>query len=75
SYDWSKYDFAHVLYQPAKMSPQELQEGYNLVFRKFYSWPRIFRRTLRNWRYLHYFLPASLYYSWVSHHPKTVPLV
>ncbi|MCX7667733.1 MAG: B12-binding domain-containing radical SAM protein, partial [Atribacterota bacterium] len=37
SYDWSKYDFAHVVYQPAKMTPQELQEGYNLVFRQFYS--------------------------------------
>jgi radical SAM superfamily enzyme YgiQ (UPF0313 family) len=73
SYDWSKYDFAHVVYQPAKMTPQELQEGYNLVFRQFYSWPKILRRTLRNWRYFHYFVPASFYYSWVSRHPKTVP--
>ncbi|WP_427365864.1 B12-binding domain-containing radical SAM protein [Candidatus Caldatribacterium saccharofermentans] len=73
SFDWSKYDFAHVVYQPAKMTPQELQEGYNFVFREFYSLPRIARRLLRNWRYLHYFLPASLYYHWVASHPKSLP--
>ncbi|MEN3184961.1 MAG: radical SAM protein [Atribacterota bacterium] len=73
SFDWSKYDFAHVVYQPAKMTPEELQEGYNFVFREFYSLPRIAKRLLRNWRYLHYFLPASLYYHWVASHPKSVP--
>lgn len=73
SFDWSKYDFAHVVYQPAKMTPKELQEGYNFVFQKFYSLPRIARRLFRNWRYLHYFLPASLYYHWVASHPKSVP--
>ncbi len=73
SHDWSRYDFAHVVYRPAKMTPQELQEGYNYVFRKFYTWPKILRRALRNWRYLHYFLPASFYYSWVSRHSKAVP--
>ncbi|MCS7241375.1 MAG: B12-binding domain-containing radical SAM protein [Candidatus Caldatribacterium sp.] len=73
SFDWSKYDFAHVVYQPAKMTPEELQEGYNLVFREFYSLPRIAKRLFRNWRYLHYFLPASLYYHWVASHPKGLP--
>lgn len=73
SLDWSKYDFAHVVYQPAKMTPQELQEGYNFVFREFYSLPRIVGRLLQNWRYLHYFLPVSLYYHWVASHPKSVP--
>lgn len=73
SFDWSKYDFAHVVYYPAKMTPEELQEGYNFVFREFYSIPRIVRRLWRNRRYLQYFLPASLYYHWVASHPKVVP--
>ncbi len=73
SYDWRKYDFAHVVYRPLRMTPQELQDGYNHVFRQFYSLPRVIKRTMRNWRYAHYFLPASLYYHWVSRHPKSLP--
>jgi len=73
TYDWSKYDFAHVVYQPARMTAEELQKGYNEVFRKFYSWPLAWKRVLRNWKYLHYFIPATLYYNWVSRHPKDLP--
>ncbi|MGB9887251.1 MAG: B12-binding domain-containing radical SAM protein [Moorellales bacterium] len=72
SYDWSKYDFAHVVYRPARMTPQELQEGYNYVFRSFYTWPRVLKGVLRHWRYLPYIIPTKLYYSWVSRHPKAV---
>lgn len=74
SFDWSKYDFAHVLFEPARMTPQELQEGYNSVFSKFYSVPKILKRAVGNWRYLAYFLPASLYYHWVSMHPKQISM-
>ncbi|MCR4419741.1 MAG: radical SAM protein [Clostridia bacterium] len=70
SYDWSRYDFAHVVYRPARMSPRELQDGYNFVFRSFYSWPRIAKGIARHWRYLPHVLRTKLYYSWVSRHPK-----
>jgi len=73
SYDWRKYDFAHVVYHPLRMTPQELQDGYNYISRQFYSLPRIGKRTIRNWRYAHYFLPASIYYHWVCRHPKSLP--
>jgi len=73
SYDWRKYDFAHVVYRPLRMTPQELQDGYNYIFRQFYPLPRVIKRTMRNWRYAHYFLPVSLYYHWVSLHPKSLP--
>ena len=72
SYDWRKYDFAHVVYHPLRMT-QELQDGYNYISRQFYSLPRIGKRTIRNWRYAHYFLPASIYYHWVCRHPKSLP--
>jgi len=73
SYDWREYDFAHVVYHPLRMTPQELQDGYNYIFRQFYSLSRVVKRTIRNWRYAHYFLPASIYYHWVSRHPKSLP--
>lgn len=71
-YDWSKYDFAHVVYQPARMSPRELQEGYNYVFRSFYSWRGMAKGILRHWRYLPYVLRTKLYYSWISRRPRLV---
>jgi radical SAM superfamily enzyme YgiQ (UPF0313 family) len=51
--DWRRYDGAHVLFQPAKMSPDELEEGF-LWARKYCCAPRsIFKRMLRapgeNW--------------------------
>ncbi len=73
SYNWTNYDFSHVVYQPAKMTPQELQFEHNELYRKFYTLPKIMKRALWNWRYLGYFLPASLYYNWVSRNPHQLP--
>lgn len=69
TYDWSLYDFSHVVYHPAKMTPEELQLGHNELYRKFYIIPNILKRSVWNWRYVGYFLPASLYYNWVARHP------
>lgn len=35
--DWSLYDTSHVVIQPQRMSPDQLQEGYLRVFRAAYS--------------------------------------
>ncbi len=35
--DWELYDGMHVVFQPAKMSPEELQEGMYQAYRRFYS--------------------------------------
>lgn len=35
--DWSKYNDANVTFKPAKMSPDQLQEGYLRLWREFYA--------------------------------------
>ncbi|MFW5925471.1 MAG: B12-binding domain-containing radical SAM protein [Myxococcota bacterium] len=34
--DWSRYNDAHVVFQPAQMTPDQLQEGYMHLWREFY---------------------------------------
>jgi radical SAM superfamily enzyme YgiQ (UPF0313 family) len=36
-YTWKRYNDANVVFQPAKMSPEHLQEGYLTLWREFYS--------------------------------------
>lgn len=42
--DWSKYDGQHVVFQPAQMTPDELQQGHEKVWREVYSFKSMFRR-------------------------------
>ena len=44
--DWSLYDGHHVVHQPRKLSPYELQVGATRAMRKFYSWGNIARSLL-----------------------------
>lgn len=46
--DWDKYDTRHVVYRPAKLSPEQLEAGYWWAYRQFYSWPNIVRASLRH---------------------------
>ncbi len=57
--DWSKYDMAHVVYQPKNMTPEELQEGYLQANRRFYSWGSMFRRLPAMRRSLMVFGPMN----------------
>ncbi len=43
TYDWSLYDGHHVVHQPRKLSPYELQVGAMRAMKKFYSWGTIVR--------------------------------
>lgn len=43
SHDWDLYDTRHVVFQPAKMSPEALEAGYHQAYRDFYSWKSIFQ--------------------------------
>ncbi len=45
--DWSHYDFRHVVFDPARLSSAQLQEGADWLYREFYRLDRITRRTLR----------------------------
>jgi radical SAM superfamily enzyme YgiQ (UPF0313 family) len=42
--DWSLYDGQHVVFEPARMSPQDLQRGTEWAWRKTYSYGGIARR-------------------------------
>jgi radical SAM superfamily enzyme YgiQ (UPF0313 family) len=42
--DWSHYDFHHVVFEPAQMTPEQLQDGHDWVTREFYRPWRILRR-------------------------------
>ena len=44
--DWSKYDLAHVVFYPKKMSPERLQEGMYGFYREVYSYPSMISRLL-----------------------------
>ncbi len=50
--DWSYYDFFHVVFQPNRMAPEELQAGTDEVVRRFYSTRAILERTLSSLHFL-----------------------
>lgn len=45
--DWSHYDFRHVVFQPARMSAEELQAGADWLYAQFYRLDRILGRFVR----------------------------
>lgn len=47
--DWSKYDTQHVVFSPARMSPEELLEGYKKVMRSVYSFDSILKKLNHYW--------------------------
>ena len=47
NFDWSVYDGHHVVHQPRRISPYELQVNAIRAMEKFYSWPMIIQRALR----------------------------
>lgn len=42
--NWRHYDTSHVVFQPARMSPEVLQKGRNWAWKEFYSLSSAFRR-------------------------------
>lgn len=41
--NWDLYDTRHVVYQPARLSPEALEAGYWRAYRDFYSWHAIWQ--------------------------------
>jgi len=50
--DWSHYDFGHVVFEPAHMRMEELDNGVAWVQKHFYGRRQIARRAWRSLRYL-----------------------
>ncbi len=42
--DWSRYDTAHVVFQPKLMSPDELAHGYGWLYQRLFSHISIWKR-------------------------------
>jgi radical SAM superfamily enzyme YgiQ (UPF0313 family) len=41
--DWDQYDTRHTVFRPARMSADELEQGYWRAYRDFYKWRSIVR--------------------------------
>jgi radical SAM superfamily enzyme YgiQ (UPF0313 family) len=41
--DWDNYDTRHAVFQPARMTPQALEDGYWWAYETFYSWGSILK--------------------------------
>jgi radical SAM superfamily enzyme YgiQ (UPF0313 family) len=59
-YDWEKYDTANVVFRPARMTPEQLQDGFFRLYRKALSYPSIARRLWRARTQLQFFMPDNL---------------
>ncbi len=46
--DWDRYDTAHVVFQPRRMSAAQLQSGYEWCYRQMFSLRSILRRCPRS---------------------------
>jgi radical SAM superfamily enzyme YgiQ (UPF0313 family) len=44
--DWDLYDTRHVVYRPARLTPEQLKNGYDWAYREFYRWRSIARASL-----------------------------
>ncbi|MGD0917647.1 MAG: radical SAM protein [Thermodesulfobacteriota bacterium] len=45
--DWEKYDSLNVVYQPSKMSVEELENGMKRIWKGVFSLPSIYKRILK----------------------------
>lgn len=61
-HNWSFYDAQHVVFKPALMSPEELQEGHFWAWKQSYRFSSIFKRLANARCVLPYAIPANLAY-------------
>ncbi|MGV3771324.1 MAG: B12-binding domain-containing radical SAM protein [Verrucomicrobiales bacterium] len=60
--DWEKYDTAHVVFRPRKMTENQLAEGYAWCYRTLFSPGSIWRRRPEDWRAVVPYLGMSWLY-------------
>jgi radical SAM superfamily enzyme YgiQ (UPF0313 family) len=44
--NWSRYDTDHAVFMPARMTPEQLEEGHQYAYREFLRYGSIMRRSL-----------------------------
>lgn len=60
--DWRLYDTAHVVFEPARMTAEELALGYEWSYERLFSHRSIWRRRPRDWRAVLPYLAMSYLY-------------
>jgi len=58
-YNWSNYTTSNVVFQPKKMSPEKLLEGYYMALESAYSYKSIFKRLWGNNSKKNFFYPMN----------------
>ncbi|NNE00983.1 MAG: radical SAM protein [Pirellulaceae bacterium] len=69
--DWDLYDTAHVVFEPARMSADQLQAGYEKCYHRLFSHASIWRRRPDDWRAVAPYLAMSYLYkksNWYWHY-------
>jgi radical SAM superfamily enzyme YgiQ (UPF0313 family) len=51
--DWNRYDTRHVVYRPARLTPEALKNGYDWAYKEFYRWSAIGRAALAHGTFKH----------------------
>lgn len=46
THNWDLYDTRHVTFTPARMTAQELKDGYDYAYKRFYEWKNIAKASL-----------------------------
>lgn len=59
-FDWEKYDMNHVVFQPRRMTPEALEQGFREAYKNVYSGASLFRRLVKANRSLLLFGPMNL---------------
>jgi radical SAM superfamily enzyme YgiQ (UPF0313 family) len=74
THDWNRYDTRHAVFQPARMTPAQVEAGYWDAYRQFYAWPAIFQSAwaqtglaerLRHLGYVGGWKKCDLLWDWV----------
>ena len=60
--DWSLYDTGHAVFLPMHMTPEQLDEGYALTYRRLFSHASIWRRRPAEWTAVAPYLAMSYLY-------------
>ncbi len=60
--DWRLYDTAHVVFEPNRMTAEQLFNGYQWCYRRLFSHASIWRRRPRDWRAVLPYLAMSYLY-------------
>jgi radical SAM superfamily enzyme YgiQ (UPF0313 family) len=60
--DWTLYDTSHVVFRPARMTPEELFDGYAWCYERLFSHRSIWLRRPHDWRAIAPYLAMAYLY-------------